>query len=165
MYNAHPQLTRLSEQLVKTCLARRHHQVFNVNNDIAACDGYASLVGNDGLFSFQVKCNTRIAYPDTYALKVKKRDRYQIFTQDSGCPMVLFVVNVPHQMIYRQDMVQLRKPYVVVINGKRKKFPVVLQLRDLKSGMQSNIEYHMGQFEAYCKLSMEEVAALTLAAK
>jgi len=79
--------------------------------------------------------------------------------------MVLFIVNLPHQMIYRQDLAQLEETYKAVVDGKVRYFPARLQLRDLKSGMQSNIEYHMGQFEAYCKLSMEEVAALTLAAK
>ena len=158
------QLTRLSEQLVRTCLARRHHEVWEPDSTTATSDGLAKLAGTARPFFFQVKCHTRSAFPDTYALKVEKRDTYRELTR-SGFPMVLFVVNLPHQMIYRQDLAQLEETYKAVVDGKVRYFPARLQLRDLKSGMQSNIEYHMGQFEAYCKLSMEEVAALTLAAK
>jgi len=124
----------------------------------------AKLAGTARGFFVQVKCLTRSAFPNTLALKVEKWDTYRSLTR-SGFPMMLFVVNVPHQMIYRQDLAQLEETYKTVVDGKLRHFPARVQLRDLKTGMQPNIEFHMGQFEAYCKLSMEEVAALTLAAK
>jgi hypothetical protein len=138
--------------------------VFEPDSPTATTDGMAELVGNARPFFFQVKCNSRSAFPDTFALKVKKWETYREVTR-TGFPLVLFIVNVPHQMIYRQDLVKLEETYKAIVDGKTRYFPHRVQLRDLKSGMQSNIEYHMGQFEQYCKLSMEEVAALTLAAK
>jgi len=162
--NPYSQLTGISEQLVRTCLTVRHHTVWPPLTERSIADGMAFLAGSPRPFLYQVKCHTRSAYPDTYAIKTEKLQAYRRCAE-SGFPMHLFIVNLPHQTIYRQDLAALDRQYKTVVEDKVRFYPLRLKLPDTRQGMRDNVEYHMGQFEAFCKLTMEECAALTLAAK